>query len=119
VGETLISTKFPLTTTRGFGGANDPEIAICLRPGTEIAFERDALTEGMVLRKNIGHRLARFRQIDLDKPARHHDALEFANGTIVMVTDLVPGQKATVLQLPTESAATSDGLEQSKLEAAV
>jgi hypothetical protein len=119
VGEILVSTKFPLTTTRGFGGVNDPEIAICLRPGTEIAFERDVLAEGMMLRKNIRDRLARFRQIDLDQPNHHHDALEFSNGTIVMVTDLVPGQKATVLQLPAESVEKSDGLEQGELHAAV
>jgi hypothetical protein len=54
----------------------------------------------MVLRKNIGDRLARFRQIDNEKSHVHHDALEFSNGTIVLVTDLVPGQRATVLQLP-------------------
>jgi hypothetical protein len=43
--------------------------------------------------------LARFRQIDLDKPSRYHDALEFSNGTIVLVTNLASGQRATVLQL--------------------
>jgi hypothetical protein len=44
--------------------------------------------------------LARFRQIDLDSPMHHHDALEFSNGTIVLLTDLVPGQTATIVQLP-------------------
>jgi hypothetical protein len=44
--------------------------------------------------------MARFRQIDLDKASHHHDALEFSNGTIVLLTDLVAGQRATVLQLP-------------------
>ncbi|MBV9978619.1 MAG: hypothetical protein JO365_01240, partial [Bradyrhizobium sp.] len=39
-----------------------------------------------------------------DKPAQHHDALEFANGTIVLVTDLAIGQRATVLQLPVDPA---------------
>jgi hypothetical protein len=60
--------------------------------------------------------LARFRQIDLDKPTHQHDALEFSNGTIVLVTDLAPGQKATVLQLPTaKPIEKSDGLEQAEL----
>jgi hypothetical protein len=30
----------------------------------------------------------------------HHDALEFADGKVVLVTRLREGQKATVLQLP-------------------
>jgi hypothetical protein len=30
----------------------------------------------------------------------HHDALEFPDGKIVLVTDLSEGQHATVLQLP-------------------
>jgi hypothetical protein len=100
VAETLVSTRFPSTTTRGFAGADDPQTAVCLRPGTEIAFEDDVQTEGMMFRKNIGDRLARFRQLELDRPAQHHDALEFSNGAIVMVTDLVVGQRAKVLQLP-------------------
>jgi hypothetical protein len=100
VAETLVSTKFQSTTTRGFASPDNPQVAVCLRPGTEIAFENDAQTDGMMFRKNIGDRLARFRQIGLDRPAQHHDALEFSNGAIVLVTDLTAGQRATVLQLP-------------------
>jgi hypothetical protein len=100
VAETLVSTRFPSTTTRGFASLGDPHVAVCLRPGTEIAFEHDVQVEGMVFRRNVRDRLARFRQIDLDRPAWHHDALEFSNGEIVLVTDLKVGQRATVLQLP-------------------
>jgi hypothetical protein len=100
VAETLVSTKFESTTTRGFASPDDPQVAVCLRPGTEIAFEKDAQTDGMMFRKNIGDRLARFRQINSNRPTQHHDALEFSNGAIVLVTDLVTGQRATVLQLP-------------------
>jgi hypothetical protein len=100
VGETLVSTKFRGSVTRGFASPNDQQVAVCLRPGTEIAFEKDAQTEGMMFRKNVGDRMARFRQIDTEKSQVHHDALEFSNGTIVLVTDLVPGQRTTVLQLP-------------------
>jgi hypothetical protein len=99
VAETLVSTNFS-TGTRGFASPNDPNVAVCLRPGTEMAFENDVQTEGMMLRKNIGARLARFRQINLNMPHQHHDALEFSNGAIVLVTNLVAGQRATVLQLP-------------------
>jgi hypothetical protein len=100
VAETLVSTKFQSTATRGFASQDNPKVAVCLRPGTEIAFERDVQAEGIMFRKNIGDRLARFRQINLNKPAQHHDALEFSNGAVVLVTDLVIGQRATVLQLP-------------------
>ena len=100
VAETLVSTKFHASITRGFASPDNRQVAVCLRPGTEIAFEKDAQTDGMVFRKSVGDRLARFRQIDTENSQRHHDALEFSNGTIVLVTDLVPGQRATVLQLP-------------------
>jgi len=100
VAETLVSSKFQATTTRGFASPNDPQVAVCLRPGTEIAFETNVQATGLLFRKDIGDRLARFRQTDLDQPMHHHDALEFSNGAIVLVTDLLPGQRATVLQLP-------------------
>ena len=99
VAETLVSTNF-FTGTHGFASPDDPEVAVCLRPGTEIAFENDVQTDGMMFCKNIGVRLARFRQINLKQPYQHHDALEFSNGAIVLVTDLAAGQRATVLQFP-------------------
>ena len=99
VAETLVSTNFA-TGTHGFASPDDLKVAVCLRPGTEIAFENEVQTGGMMFRKSVGDRLARFRQIDLDKPHQHHDALEFSNGAIVLVTDLTVGQRATVLQLP-------------------
>jgi hypothetical protein len=43
-----------------------------------------------------------FRQINKDKACSHHDALEFPDGQIVLLTTLGPGQRATVLQLPAE-----------------
>jgi len=103
VAETLVSSIFQSTTTRGFASPDNPQVAVCLRPGTELAFENDVQLSGIFFRKEIGERLARFRQIDLDKPTQHHDALEFSSGTIVLVNDLVPGQRAMVLQLPADS----------------
>lgn len=98
--ETLVSTNFHSTTTRGFASPDNLHVAVCLRPGTELAFENDVQTKRFLFRKRIGDRMARFRHIGIDNPSGHHDALEFSNGVIVLVTDLVPGQKATVLQLP-------------------
>jgi hypothetical protein len=98
--ETIVTTQFFGTKTRGFASPFDPTTAICLGPGTEIAFEENAYIQGMLFRWPVKGQLVRFRQIDLGKPTQHHDALEFANGRIVLLTDLVLGLRATVLQLP-------------------
>ena len=58
--------------------------------------------------------LARFRQVDPNQPARHHDALEFSNGTIVLVTDLILGQEAKVLQLPANPIEQRAGIAQAQ-----
>lgn len=100
VGETLVSTKFPLTVTRGFCGEGEPDVAVCVLPGTELAFAREVEYDGTFFRKKIHHTVARFRTVDLDNPNRHHDALEFPDGQLVLLTQLDPGQHATVLQLP-------------------
>ncbi|WP_354069070.1 hypothetical protein [Bradyrhizobium sp. LB5.2] len=103
VAETLISAEFRGTTTRGFASARDPTVAVCLLPGTEIAFEQDVRVRGFMFQKKVRDRMARFRQLDRS-PDRHRDALEFSNGRIILVTDLVIGQKASVLQLPVNPA---------------
>ena len=106
--ETLVTSDFFGTKTRGFRSPADPATAVCLRPGTEIAFKNNARSVGLLFNRNVGDRLARFRQIHPERPDQHHDALEFANGAIVFVTDLVVGQKATVLQLPASPAERSE-----------
>ena len=100
VGERLVSTKFPLTVTRGFTAEGEPNVAVCVRPGTELAFDRAVDFDGAFFRKKVRHTVARFRTVDLDNPNRHHDALEFPDGQFVLLTQLDPGQWATVLQLP-------------------
>ncbi len=113
VGDRLVSTLFWNTTTQGFSAAGEPEVAVCLLPGTEIAFDSDVRRKetGFFLSffKNeprvIPHRVARFRQVNLDNPCTHHDAVEFPDGRIVLVTHLCLGQQATVLQLPVQSPA--------------
>ena len=47
----------------------------------------------------VNHTTAIFRQIEKDNPRTHHDALEFPDGRMVLLTDLLGGQEATVLQL--------------------
>ena len=102
VGDRLVSTRFGDSITRGFAAGNNPGVAVCLRPGTELAFERDVEFDHILSRGRdaVPARVARFRQIDTESPHVHHDALEFPDGRIVLVTRLVEGQHATVLQLP-------------------
>lgn len=103
-GDSLITTPFSGTTTRGFAAVNAPTVAVCLMPGTELAFDRDVEWRrpffGFFWKRNSCGRLARFRQVNTEHASRHHDAVEFPNGQIVLLTDLCPGQRATVLQLP-------------------
>ena len=105
-GDVLLTGEFPNTVTRGFYAIGEPDTAVCLLPGTELAFSEDAVCDHPFAKLypqmrfgSIGARLARFRQIDQGTDT-HHDALEFANGRIVLLTRLRPGQRATVLQLP-------------------
>jgi hypothetical protein len=104
IADTLVSCRFPGTDTRGFCTSDDPLTAVCLRPGTELAFESDVRIKGFIFRRKVGSHLARFRQVDINRPTEHHDALEFSNGRIVKVTDLATGQRARVLQLPADPA---------------
>jgi hypothetical protein len=50
----------------------------------------------------LNHTTAIFRQINKHNPRTHHDALEFPDGRMVLLTDLFEGQEATVLQLPAQ-----------------
>ena len=106
VGDKLVTSAFDSSTTHGFCAVGEPNVAVCLRPGTELAFESDVESNHATLgglgmeMGNLGGNVARFTQVDMDRPAAYHDALEFPNGKIVLVTYLRRGQVATVLQLP-------------------
>jgi hypothetical protein len=103
VGDKLVTTDFAKSITRGFAAVGEPEVAVCLLPGTELAFEDDIQYDrafSFFRNARVNHRVAQFRQVDIKDPNVHHDALEFPDGLIVKVTRLVEGQTATVLQLP-------------------
>ena len=108
VGDRLVTSAFDGSITHGFCAVGEPDVAVCLRPGTELAFENDvqgnsAMFGGLGLESGeLGGKVARFTQIDMDRPAAYHDALEFPNGKLVLVTQLRRGQMASVLQLPAE-----------------
>ena len=82
VGDKLVTTHFKHSLTGGFCAIGEPNIAVCLKPGTEIAFLR----------------------LNQEYKAAHHDALELPTGQIVLVTHLCQGQSATVIQLPVEQS---------------
>jgi hypothetical protein len=95
------------TGTRGFSASEDPNIAVCVLPGTELAFAHEVKRLSTRLwpwhgDSAIEYKTAIFRQINKDNVAAHHDALEFPDGQIVLLTSLREGQEATVLQLPAE-----------------
>jgi len=115
IGDHLVTQGFTTTYTRGFAAVGEPTVAVCLLPGTEIAFEEEVDWErpfGIFRRKPQVGKLARFRQINIGKSAAHHDAVEFPNGKIVLLTRLREGQRATVLQLPAPSEAIPQVLQE-------
>jgi hypothetical protein len=105
IGDKLTTRDFG-TGTHGFSAAEDASVAVCLRPGTELSFAGEVTFSATGLlewwHKAINHKTAIFRQISKEKASAHHDALEFPDGQIVLLTSLREGQQATVLQLPAE-----------------
>jgi len=102
-GEKLVSTAFCSSSTRGFASVADRSVAVCLLPGTELAFDDEIMCEKRFVfgsRRGLGQKMARFRQIDRHRVSAHHDALELPDGEIVLLHQLCEGQQATVLQLP-------------------
>lgn len=114
VGDRLVTTEFAKTVTRGFASVDDPTTAVCLSAGAELVFDAAPQYSGGFMRwlrgtrpTEINSMLARFRQIHREQYDTHHDALEFADGTVVLLTRLCPGQQATVLQLAATPKKTS------------
>jgi hypothetical protein len=114
VSDKLVTTELARSSTRGFAAVGEygpklvihdgpPKVAVCLLPGTELAFDDDVRYDrafSLFGKARVNHKVARFRQIDMNDPHVQHDALEFPNGQVLKVTQLVAGQTATVLQLP-------------------
>ena len=92
VGDKLVTQSFG-TGTRGFAACDDPAVAVCLTPGTEIAFTDNisVLPYGLLGSdsRTISHRTAIFRQINKDNLAAHHDAVEFPDGADRVADDAV------------------------------
>jgi hypothetical protein len=101
VGEMLVTTSSHRTSTRGLAAQEEPGVAVCLLPGPALAFESDVTSKRYWLStRRTGFRVARFCRVQPRAPEQHHDAIEFPDGSTVLVNLLSEGQRARVLQLP-------------------
>ena len=88
-------------------------MAVCVLPGTELAFSSPVTVTDFRYVVNwkvetLAHATAIFRQVNKNEEWKHHDALEFPDGRIVLLTRLSEGQEATVLQLPAQPASAAE-----------
>jgi hypothetical protein len=111
VGDKLRTTNFG-TGTRGFAGVDDPTTAVCVLPGTELAFDSEIRVYGAAT--NTPFKTAIFRQINREQPHMHHDALELPDGQTLLLTFLCEGQQASVLQLPAKPHTEAEAREQKR-----
>lgn len=119
LGEKLVSTSFASSATRGFASVEDRNVAVCLLPGSELGFEKEVQCEPARVfrpRRQFAFKVAQFRQINVNQPNTHHDALEFPDGTVVLLNELCQGQRATVLQMP---AAQREAVSEEQRQAAL
>jgi hypothetical protein len=118
VGDKLTTRDFG-TGTRGFAASEDVGVAVCVLPGTELSFAGEIASRQigpLGWRENLfNHRTAIFRQINKEKAMAHHDALEFPDGQILLLTLLGEGQQATVLQLPAEPKTAAESVAQQRV----
>ena len=114
VSDKLVTMELARSNARGFAAVGElgaklvihdrpPNVAVCLLPGTELAFNEEVRYDRafrLLGKGRIKHKVARFREIEMNDPPLHFDALEFPNGQVLKLSRLVAGQSATVLQLP-------------------
>ena len=121
VGEKLVTKNFG-SGTRGFAPEDNSDVAVCLLPGTELAFAEEIKTGTLynMVDDPVPHgtRVARFTQVNKDTLTAHHDALQLPDkgDQIIMLTNLAIGQIATVLQLPAAPRNEAEAQEQKRLE---
>ena len=119
VGDKLTTREFG-TGTRGFAAAEDVRTAVCVLPGTELAFASTVTVRYPLFVAGwkvvtLGHATAIFRQVNKNEEWKHHDALEFPDGRIVLLTRLSEGQEATVLQLPAQPTIAAEANAQTRI----
>jgi hypothetical protein len=112
VGDKLNTRDFG-TGTRGFAASEDAAVAVCILPGTELAFSDTVTVSNRRFfvgwtAETLAYSTAIFRQVNKHDPRVHHDALEFPDGRIVLLTKLMVGQEVTVLQLPAQPTTATE-----------
>src|SRR5260370_15946817 len=89
VGDKLVSTHFTNSLTRGFAAVGEPNVAVCLPPGTALAVDTDVQCDaaiGLLSTQKLGENVARFRYVENGYSRAHRDALGFPRGKILLVT---------------------------------
>jgi hypothetical protein len=118
VGDKLVTHNFG-TGTRGFAAPGRWLTAVCLLPGTELAFPDGLLVVTRNFfgwpKRRVKYPTAIFRQIDKQSVAVHHDAIEFPDGHTVLLTRLPEGQRAIVLQLPAQPTTSAEAERQARV----
>jgi hypothetical protein len=102
VGDKLTTRDFG-RVTRGFAASEDKNVAVCVLPGTELSFASEVKcvrSAFLYSERVINYKTAIFRRVNQEYKWDNHDALEFPDGEIVLLTLLIEDQEATVLQLP-------------------
>src|SRR5260221_12668603 len=103
VGDKLTTHNFS-TGTCGFVAPEDSTTAVCILPGTELAFSAEVICASSRLFswRTISSRTAVFCQIDKDVTQVHHDPLQFSDGTFFLPTGFPEGHQATGLLTPAQ-----------------
>jgi hypothetical protein len=119
VGDKVTTRDFGIGT-RGFAAPEDAGLAVCVLPGTELAFSSAVtVTHPRFLAgwkvETLAHATAIFRQVNKNESFKHHDALEFPDGRTVLLTRLSEGQEATVLQLPAQPTTAAEADAQKRI----
>jgi hypothetical protein len=117
------SRTYGLTDDVATAGQWGNATAVCLLPGTEVAFDEPVKrynpegtwrnqSEVIELKSSVGI----FCQVDKENLCTHHDAFEFAEDhDRVLINHLVQGQRLTVLQLPAAPKTEDEAQEQKRV----
>ena len=118
---TLVTRDFR-TKTHGFASADDHGLAVCVMPGTELAFAAEVACRPLALLaySRGGLRQSTTRRQSFDKSTRTgigHITMRsnFPDGRTVLLTLLAEGQKATVLQLPAQPTTAAEANAQERI----
>jgi hypothetical protein len=113
IGDRLTTRRFN-TGTGGFAAPEDAATAVCVLPGTELAFAEPVRCGPSVNAYVVNYTTAIFRQVNMDNPQTHHDAVEFPDGHVVLLTDVFADQLATVLQLPAQPLPATEAADEER-----